>query len=284
MGDSRLSKSMDPKTRDRIQLNCLYEMFHGRVEENVIYIIYSENEGKIDLTIDQLMSIAASSFTGHYFGTSKSDQNEMALGTKDSTRSMIDSNMNQAKREQDTRKRSSSDSLKDEEDEEDEENDEESSLSIDERIERLKKSIFALLEEKKASHDKASQYSTKKMFPVTSYYSDLASQLRRMIELKTNQLVELLLAKSSDSAQIDLHGLNPIQAQLVVSELLRTRTDGLVLDKRGVATVDIITGWGKHSVTPNGQRVKPTIVKFLRDKGYEYEQLNKGALRVTLRR
>lgn len=58
---------MDEKARWRIQLDCLYEMFRDRIEENVIYIVYSENEGKIDATIDQLMPIANSSFTGHNF-------------------------------------------------------------------------------------------------------------------------------------------------------------------------------------------------------------------------
>lgn len=121
------------------------------------------------------------------------------------------------------------------------------------------------------------------MYPVTSYYSTLASQLRTMIDDKTNQLVDLLLQKSDNSSQIDLHGLNPVQARLVVGELLSIRQSKLMIDKQGETSIDIITGWGKHSNT-HGQRIRPTIVALLREKGYEYHRLNKGALRVTVRR
>lgn len=272
-------REMDNKNRVRIQLECLYEMFRDKVEENVVYIVYSENEGKIDLTIDQLMSIAACSFTGYDFEPSKLAQDQMMKDQKDPIQSIIDSDIRHVpKSSQGKNTVIVKSSL------ENDENDAGSSLSINDRIERLQKCIDDLLEEKKFSHDKASHYLSKRMFPVTSYYSDLASQLRKMIETKTNQLVELLLERSDDAKNIDLHGLNPVQARLVVSELLKIREKKLVIDKQGEAKIDIITGWGKHSACLNGQRIKPTIVNLLRDKGYEYQHLNKGALRVTIRR
>lgn len=263
---------MDSKAKTRIQLDCLYEMFRDKVEENVIYIVYSENEGKIDVTIDQLMSIASCSFTGHCFEPPKSAQCQMISDQRQSSRSIADSNQNNQKSATNGKQT-----------EENEENDEESSLSINERIDRLKKSIDDLLDEKQACHDKVSHYLSKRMFPVTSYYSDLASQLRRIIETKTNQLVQLLLEKSTDTNHIDLHGLNPIQARLVVSELLKLRESKLMIDRQPEAIVDIITGWGRHSASHTGHRIKPVIVSLLRDKKYEYRQLNKGALRVTIR-
>lgn len=251
---------MDEKVRKRMQLDCLYDMFRDRVEENVIYIVYTENEAKIDTTIDHLMSIAACSFTGHHFGE---HNNSNDLGNTSVKRSITPTTRDSVEKD---------------------ENDYNSVTGINERIQILQMSIQHLLDEKKASHEKASQYLSKKMYPVTSYYSDLASQMRRMIETKTNQLVELLLEKSTDSKTIDLHGLNPIQATLVIKQLLKIRQDKLMIDKQGEASVDIITGWGKHSVSPNGQKVKPTILRLLKDEGYEFCHINKGALRVTIRR
>lgn len=276
-------------------------MFRDKIEENVIYIVYSENEGKIDTTIDQLMSIAACSFTGHLFEpqdtkiastkftyTTSSGQN-ITHSLNESLASINEENRAISKQNQ-LGNRTHDDSTKnisgacnksaDEVDELDTENNDD----LDEQIGRLQNSIDDLLMEKKSSHDKASQYLSRKMFPVTSYYSELASQIRRMIEDKTNKLVELLLKKSQNSDSIDLHGLNPIQARLVVSELLRIRQHKLLIDKQGEASIDIITGWGKHSVNHQGQRIRTTIVALLREKGFEYHRLNKGALRVTIRR
>lgn len=250
---------MDDKMRHRVQLDCLYDMFRDRVEENVIYIVYTENDGQIDNTIDHLMSIASCSLTGRMF-------EQKPKPKPNTSRSLIQINSNKL-----------------EEQEKKEQTTERETYSIDEQIERLQSSINELVIEKQTSHDKASQYLSKKMFPVTSYYSELSSQLRRMIETKTNELVGLLIEKSKDSDSIDLHGLNPMQASRVVGELLEIRTNKLMIDKQGEATIDIITGWGKHSAQ-QGQRVRPTIVALLRERGLEYFRLNKGALRVTLRR
>lgn len=82
--------------------------------------------------------------------------------------------------------------------------------TIEEHIERLQGSINELLLEKKSSNDKASHYLSKRMYPVTSYYSELAGQLRKMIEDKTSQLVDLLLQKSVNSSHIDLHEVNTL--------------------------------------------------------------------------
>lgn len=251
---------MDEKVRRRVQLDCLYEMFRDRVEENVIYIVYIENDGQIDETIDHLMSISSCSLTGHVFEPPSKPKPK-----PNTSRSLTQINNNKLDEEGDQTDRGIPQG------------------SIDERIERLQASINELVIEKQASHDKASQYLSKKMFPVTSYYSELSSQLRRMIETKTSELVDMLIEKCEDSDSIDLHGLNPVQARQVVGELLEKRTNKLMIDKQGEATIDIITGWGKHSAT-QGHRVRPTIVALLRERGLEYYRLNKGALRVTLRR
>lgn len=289
---------MDDKIRKRIQLDCLYDMFNDRIDENVVYIVYSENEGRIDATIDHLMSIASCSFTGHHFDliSPKLNQTNGALCQK---KQVLDQESRKSAAKQAGRNvagksvsensaiggKTESITAEDKEiDYDDDDNDDdESNEELDVRIERLQKSIDDLLLEKKTTHDKASQYLSKKMYPVTSYYSELASQLRKMIEVKTQKLVELLLQKSKNSNCIDLHGLNPVQARLVVGELLNIRQDKLTIDKQGKASIDIITGWGKHSST-HGQRVRPTIVSYLREKGYEYQFLNRGALRVTIRR
>lgn len=252
---------MDDKVRRCIQLNCLYEMFRDRVEEDVVYIVYSENEGKIDITIDQLMSIDACSFTGHFFEQ------------KPSKISKVEEQQQDHKCE--VRKLKLKQVVEVEEDE--------TTLTIEEQIEGLQKCIDDLLLEKKSTHDKASQYLSKKMYPVTGYYSELGSQLRRLIEDKTNKLVDLLLQKSKNSNTIDLHGLNPVQARLVVNELLKLRQSKLMIDKQGETSIDIITGWGKHKVT-HGHRIRPTIVALLREKHFEFHHLNRGALRVTIRR
>lgn len=284
---------MDDKVRRRIQLDCLYEMFRDRIEENVIYIVYSENDGKIDTTIDQLMSISSCSFTGHHFepqisSTPKPIANCVPKSVKHFGGSSANSGsvLSTSGLSGQVNKKFVDDLNKDSSEKDDsssgtQEDDIES--SIEERIERLQKSIDDLLVEKNNSHDKASQYLSKKMYPVTSYYSELASQFRKMIEDKTNKLVDLLLQRSDNSNYIDLHGLNPVQARLVVSELLKIRQDKLLIDKQGEASIDIITGWGKHKVT-HGHRIRPTIVSLLRENGYEFYHLNKGALRVTIRR
>lgn len=246
---------MSEKERRRIQLQCLYDMFRDKIEENVIYIVYTENEAQIDTTIDQLMSIAACSFTGYEFPPESS--------TREERKKIVD-------------KKFEDESTNTDEDDE--------KRDIDERIDSLQESIQNLLVEKKSCHEKASQYLSKKMFPVTSYYSELASQYRRMVEIKTRKLVDLLLLKSQDANSIDLHGLNPIQARLVVGELLNIRQNKLSIDKQGETSIDIITGWGKHTVTNSQHRIKPTIVALLREKGFEFIHLNRGALRVTIRR
>lgn len=296
---------MDAKARWKIQLDCLYDMFRDRIEENVIYIVYSENEGKIHQTIDQLMPIANSSFTGHNFepkpplaqacnnlqGGRKTLNSEPCaivsnrLGSPSHAQNLECANVpikqQQQKHLTTTEKNPTENDL--EQNPTGETAIDKEILTIEEQIERLQSSIGELLVEKNSSHDKAAQYLSKKMYPVTSYYSTLASQLRKMIDDKTNQLVELLLQKCDNSSQIDLHGLNPVQARLVVSELLRIRQSKLMIDKQGETSIDIITGWGKHSNT-HGQRIRPAIVALLRENGFEYHRLNKGALRVTVRR
>lgn len=273
---------MDDKVRRRIQLDCLYEMFRDRIEENVIYIVYSENDGKIDTTIDQLMSISSCSFTGHHFEPKISNvQKPNANCVPKTVKHFGGSSANAGSVLSKPGLSGQDSSEKDDSSSGTQEDDIES--SIEDRIERLQKSIDDLLVEKNNSHDKASQYLSKKMYPVTSYYSELASQFRKMIEDKTNKLVDLLLQRSDNSNYIDLHGLNPVQARLVVSELLKIRQDKLLIDKQGEASIDIITGWGKHKVT-HGHRIRPTIVSLLRENGYEFYHLNKGALRVTIRR
>lgn len=281
---------MDEAARRRVQLDCLYEMFRDRIEENVVYIVYSENEGRIDTSIDQLMSIAACSFTGHYFenkcrmdgSLKKYDSRE---NSENATSTANLSRLTPSPLNSDARSRArAGDEYPDKDDHGvNDDAEDETKLSLDEQIERVQKCIEDLLMEKRNSHDKASQYLSKRMFPVTSYYSDVAGQLRSMIDKKTKHLVDLLLRKSENANSIDLHGLNPIQARLVVSELLNIRQNKLMIDKQGEASVDIITGWGKHCVT-NGQRIRPTIVALLKEKGFEFIYVNKGALRVTIRR
>lgn len=303
--------AMDEKTRNRIQLNCLYDMFRDRIEENVIYIVYTENDCKIDATIDQLMSIAACSLTGYHFeppsnsklkqpngsgarltttnggssSMSRTSSPSSSVLTKNGTTSI--GNVNKLHSNSLTSNgisTRSSDSGESERGDDEEINGDDESLDIDERIARVQKSIEQLLSEKAACHDKASQYLSKKMYQVTSYYSELSGHCRRMIETKTRKLIDLLLLKSENANTIDLHGLNPIQARLVVSELLNIRQDQLSIDKQGETNIDIITGWGKHTVKTGQHRIRPTIVALLRDKGYHFYHLNKGALRVTIRR
>ena len=323
---------MDDKQRERMQLECLYDMFRDKIEENVIYIVYTENEAKIETTIDQLMSIAACSLTGYHFEPSpvartgsplngyNDGRNNISTNSADSGRSssaspkICDQTNNNFTRISRHSRHNSCPSVqkgpqtlaKDQrtkakegktvngdadgvsglggqvEDFHDYEDDEH--MEIDKRIERVQDSIENLLNEKKTCHDKASHYLTKKMYPVTSYYSELSSNYRRMIETKTRKLIDLLLLKSENANTIDLHGLSSIQAKLVVTELLNIRQNQLSIDKQGKVSIDIITGWGKHTIQTGQHRIRPTIVALLREKGYEYYHLNKGALRVTIRR
>lgn len=286
---------MDDKQRSRIQLDCLYDMFRDKVEENVIYIVYSENDGKIDITIDQLMSIAACSLTGYDFESLSKSRTKSLTGLADkaltnatnTSRSASSSPLGRLTRgnsvgdtgsvsgstETDAQKKSNTSNEEDDK-----------QLDIDRQIEIVQNSIKDLLTEKNACHDKASHYLSKKMYPVTGYYSELSGNYRRMIETKTRKLVDLLLSKSANANSIDLHGLNPIQAKLVVNELLNMRQEQLSIDKQGKVDIDIITGWGKHTVHTGQHRIRPTIVSLLREKGFEYYLINKGALRVTIRR
>lgn len=288
-------------------MECLYEMFRDRVEENVVYIVYSENDSKIDSTIDQLMSIAACSFTGYHFelgkttpeasktqktnaasqssptcgaasATTRSQTKAKRLADNEKQRLALVNNNNPKSAINPADKTSQASEVQVKLDEDNE------ALSIDERIEILQNSIDSLQMEKSTSHEKASKYLSRKMYPVTSYYSELASQYRRMIETKTKKLVDLLLLKHQDSSSIDLHGLNPIQARLVVNEFLNIRQDKLSIDKQPEVSIDIITGWGKHTETNNQHRIRPTILALLREKGFQYYHLNRGALRVTIRR
>jgi len=337
---------MDQRERQRTQLECLYDMFRDKVEEDVIYMVYTENEGRIEPTIDQLISISACSLTGYYFdptnpspnhspvpsGQSKKspssiedappttetaktslhrDEDEFKLvrrgkrsTCKHKKKCKAVANVSPIGRSESVKKpqqaanvfdASSSvgtsdnnelESIDDDEIlmEDEEGEDEGDGSSLTEKIQNIQTSIENLLIEKGTCHEKASHYLSKKMFAVTSYYSELASQYGRSVEAKTGKLVDLLLMKSDNATEIDLHGLNPIQAKLVVSKLLGDRLDKLCIDKDGKVSVDIITGWGKHTVSEGNHRIRPTIVALLREKGYEYYHLNKGALRVTLRR
>lgn len=295
---------MDDKQRKRIQLECLYDMFRDKIEENVIYIVYSENDGKIDTTIDQLMSIAACSLTGYYFEPSCMSASRSLNGMVDKTLTSTTNISRSATSSPSVGKITNGDLItkhghksdivktysngsdegkKVEVGDEEEDGDDEQ-LDIDKRIECVQNSIEELLTEKKTCHDKASHYLSKKMYPVTSYYSELSGNYRRMIENKTKKLIDLLLLKSSNANTIDLHGLNPIQAKLVINELLNIRQQQLSIDKQGKASIDIITGWGKHTVHTGQHRIRPTIVALLREKGFEFSLINKGALRVTIRR
>jgi hypothetical protein len=309
-GSACVMTVMDEKTRTRIQLDCLYDMFRDRIEENVIYIVYTENEGKIDATIDQLMSIAACSLTGYHFEPS-SNSTFKDTNSVDSGRQRAIANGSSSSKSRTSSPNSfvlignrqvanglnkphsngltsagqstkSSDSGGSEGGDDDDASDER--LDIDERISKVQQSIEGLLAEKASCHDKASRYLNKKMYQVTSYYSELSGHCRRMIETKTRKLIDLLLLKSENANTIDLHGLNPIQAKLVVSELLSIRQDQLSIDKSGESNIDIITGWGKHTTKTGQHRIRPTIVALLKDKGYHFYHLNKGALRVTIRR
>lgn len=305
---------MDEKTRRRMQLDCLYDMFRDRIEENVIYHVYTEDEGKIEATIDHLMNIAAYSLTGYHFEPTSSsaklkDSNNTdassvrrvitSKGSKSKSRTsspnssglnkpMTTSNLNKPHSSSMTSNGLSSAKSSDSGDSERGDDEEASGcdehLNIDERIAKTQKSIEELLTEKASCHDKAHQYSERKMYQVTSYYSDLSGHCRRMIETKTRKLIDLLLLKSENANTIDLHGLNPIQAKLVVTELLNIRHEQLLIDKSGKTTIDIITGWGKHSVKTGQHRIRPTIIKLLKEKGYDFYQLNPGLFRVTIRR
>lgn len=293
---------MDTKQRTRMQLECLYDMFRDKIEENVIYIVYSENEGKIEETIDQLMSIAACSFTGYCFENKPiTNKTQSMNGLADKTTNVPTNASRSATSSPSVEKLTKEELLKkdghrcdpkssrDQRDSQsevllyDKDTDDEQQ-DLDKRIEIVQDSIENLLNEKKTCHDKASHYLGKKMYPVTSYYSELSSNYRRMIEDKTRKLIDLLLLKSSKANTIDLHGLNPIQAKLVVNELLNIRQEQLCIDKQGEANIDIITGWGKHSIHTGQHRIRPTIVALVREKGFDYQLINKGALRVTIRR
>lgn len=301
---------MDAKARRRIQLDCLYEMFRDRIEENVVYFVYTENDGKIDTTIDHLMSMSACALTGYHFepplassptlATSASNNNGYSSAlptTSDSpscssnrsaghptTRKGTSKQANINNNDLASNGHSTKSDFGDDSERGDQDDQDDSDLDIDERISRIQNSIEKLLTEKATCHDKASQYLSKKMYQVTSYYSELSSHCRRMIETKTRKLIDLLLQKSENANTIDLHGLNPIQAKLVVSELLNIRQDQLSIDKQGETNIDIITGWGKHTVKMGQHRIRPTIVALLKEKGYQFYHLNKGALRVTIRR
>lgn len=312
-GTARIPTAIDEKTRRRIQLDCLYDMFRDRIEENVIYIVYTENEGKIEATIDQLMSIAACSLTGYHFEPSCANAKLKDSNSIDATGRHVNTNKSSSRTSSPSSSglignrpiasssgclskthsnsftsnglsTKSSDSGDSEKGDDEEVNGSDEHLDIDERIAKTQQSIEELLAEKASCHDKASQYLNKKMYQVTSYYSELSGHCRRMIETKTRKLIDLLLLKSENANTIDLHGLNPIQAKLVVSELLSIRQDQLSIDKQGETNIDIITGWGKHTVKTGQHRIRPTIVALLKDKGYHFYHLNKGALRVTIRR
>lgn len=316
---------MEEKQRRRAQLECLYDMFRDRIEENVIYIVYTENDGEIDLVIDQLMSIAKCSLTGYDFeppsrspveptaspvnghsgertsssATTNNNNNTTSRSATSSPAALKDPDgfikytkytrpkkvqpINKgAKKSSTEEKYVDEDKLDEGGDEEDQDDNKE--LTLDEQIEREQKAIENLLNEKNTCHDKASHYLSKKMFPVTSYYSELSGNYRRMIETKTRKLIDLLLLKSENANTIDLHGLNPVQAKLVVTELLSIRQDQLSIDKQGEANIDIITGWGKHTTQTGSHRIRATILALLREKHYDFSHINKGAVRVTIRR
>lgn len=281
---------MDVKTRRSMQLGILCEMFRDKVEENVVYLVFDENQDEIDKTIEQLMTIAKSSFTGYYFepdhrqtlNSSRCNIEQPSRRHSDASSEPPCSNSSSGKDGSETTKLQQ-DELMTEQDDDYEEY--ENKPTTKEKVLELQKSIMQLIEEKQTYHDKARQYLTKKMFPVTSYYSQMASEVGRKIEKKTQLIVDWMLEDSEKSDTIDLHGLNPKQACQVVQKLLNNRRDQLMIDRQGQVSLDIITGWGKHSQT-NGHRVRPHIQDLLRREGYEFCTMkhNKGAIRVTLRR
>lgn len=417
---------MNKEMLAKIQLQDLYQMFEGRVEEDVIYIVFTENDNQIDPTIDQLLNISSSSFTGHHFqhNTNVSTNNSICChptksGSQSANSSCINSDRNLSSKGQllfskVVDRYSSEDNPEDaaiqaliaasreervmtplsddmdinilleglEEDQAEFLNIErpqalseaqQKAINGDQTLNKFNKvdddfievknrrkrskrrknhqsqinlsktcdprmsrsypeligddnntmtddlaytdleagsvgdlesetgttssgnnddpdceinevyrTLDIMLISRSESYRKAFYYNNRKMYSVSSYYADLARQITRKMERKSDNLIELLLKKSENSDSIDLHGLSPNQACLVVTRLLKLKQQKLLIDRKGEVCVDIITGWGKHSSRDG--RIRPCIISLLSSKKFCFQHLNRGALRVTIKR
>lgn len=299
---------MDSRERTQIELQCLYDMFGDRLDEDVVYIIYNENSGNIEKTVEQLLTISASSVTGYYYDKtiptptineveqnstqSISDQSissELATSSSTSEEKEEEQWMTIKGRRRCKNSQSKSNGLlpsnidlDQSENVEDEDGDCDDAESIKSKIKTKQEKIINILEEKKNIYLKAAYYRDKKMFPVSGFYSELARQLDRRVTNMSNELVEYLLKQTETSNSIDLHGLNLNQSCLLVKRILEDRKQKLLVDRQGETCFDIITGWGKHSVLDG--KIRSNIISMLRDQGLIYYHLNKGTLRVTITR
>lgn len=309
---------MDPNERFKLELKCLNDMFNERLDEDVVYIIYKENCEDIEKTIGQLLAVSQTAITGYNFTsdelrateqhsedllidaqTSISSNSDESSSSSTTAPSRHKQQNNQAskknawttvtrnKRKNNNAKKPPSSSNNTSPVPESVECEDDHYLnnlgfeSPDETVKALQARMAAILEEKIGDRDKARFYHCKKMFPVASFYADKVVQLNKNLELITQQLVDLMMKRSENSNSLDLHGLNLHQSCILVTRWLDERKQKLITDKQDETYLDIITGWGKHSVDCG--RIKANVIAMLQAQGLVFHQLNKGALRVMIR-
>ncbi|CAG2166937.1 unnamed protein product [Oppiella nova] len=141
--------------------------------------------------------------------------------------------------------------------------------------------INDLVVKKREFHDKARLAFGRKMFAVASYYGGEAMKLQTQIDRLGAQTVDAILSNSTNSNELDLHGLHIPEVNSILSEYMSRKSEEL---RRSVGrrklSVDIITGYGATKGVLG--RIKPTVIQYLKQKNLNYEMVNQGVIRVTL--
>ncbi|CAH2084872.1 unnamed protein product [Euphydryas editha] len=153
-----------------------------------------------------------------------------------------------------------------------------------ETVQRYRDQADKHLQSRNMNYQKAQDYIRRGMTQVATYYSDFANYHTMKYEQSNSMaaasLMQLHATKCPNNATIDLHYLRVREARESLDLFLDTHIQKLreMQDRNGIKfhTLFFITGRGLHS---NGRpRVKPAVIKRLRERGLNFCERNPGLL------
>ncbi|CAF5172736.1 unnamed protein product, partial [Rotaria magnacalcarata] len=144
--------------------------------------------------------------------------------------------------------------------------------TIHESYETLRRDARFHASKRKECFNKADQANRHGMIGVASYYINQAREQARLMKdanrTASEHLSRIRLAKFRQTHQLDLHELYPDEA-LHLFKLAEEELNGG--NRRTTPkSIEIITGYGKHSVYGGGSgKIRSTILAYLRQKNYK---------------
>ncbi|CAG2123127.1 unnamed protein product, partial [Medioppia subpectinata] len=111
------------------------------------------------------------------------------------------------------------------------------------------------------------------MFAVASYYGGEAMKFQSQIDRLGVETVDAILINSTNSNELDLHGLHIPEVNSILSAYFNRKSEELrrSVGKRKLV-LDIITGYGATKGVQG--RIKPTVIQYLKQKNFTYVSIN----------